>query len=565
MKTKQNLTKRIMSFVLSFAMILIMLPNMKIEVDASEELTIKVLDFALTHNSDGSLTISNVTVPDDKVLVFAVITQTFINSMPGGSKEQAFGKLKESFDARIGAPADGKTGISHSFDAQVCTANVPFTLSTDIKDRMSAGTLIAICDPIDADDYYSIYEMGMIGSVAEGETAGNQLGKTANTVTVSSGVITGTTVTTKDAYVNNKVSITADTAPSGKVFDHWTSTPTVTFEDANSATTTFTMIDEEVTITATYSSTTSSEEISVNIAKDLIENGTYTFTQATANTQADAKTEIARQINALAGMSATGITISEDDITFSNFDAASEGTSLADKDGTAGSFNFTVSLSKGSVTKKTTSKQSTIEATPYRKSNEVEVKPNTPSTSVDGLDDLTEAQTDAGTVHVEIIVAGKTTEDVETEAIENASTQKNIDFLDIFIEKDVNGLKSFITDTGAIVMELAIDYDLANKNNLGIYRYHDNAVDTFVESNTKEDGTFIVDKENNKIYLYATKFSTYAITYDTVTDESGTGTGGNDTSNPQTGDNSNAWLFIVLAVLSLGGIGFTVFKRKMAK
>ena len=32
-----------------------------------------------------------------------------------------------------------------------------------------------------------------------------------------------------------------------------------------------------------------------------------------------------------------------------------------------------------------------------------------------------------------------------------------------------------------------------------------------------------------------------------------------------TGDNSNAWLFIVLAVLSLGGISLTVFRRKTAK
>ena len=38
-----------------------------------------------------------------------------------------------------------------------------------------------------------------------------------------------------------------------------------------------------------------------------------------------------------------------------------------------------------------------------------------------------------------------------------------------------------------------------------------------------------------------------------------------DTNTPETGDNSNAWLFIVLAVLSLGGIGFAVLKRKTIK
>ena len=49
-----------------------------------------------------------------------------------------------------------------------------------------------------------------------------------------------------------KVTITADTAPAGKVFDKWTTSSGGTFENETSATTTFTMPASDVTVTATY-------------------------------------------------------------------------------------------------------------------------------------------------------------------------------------------------------------------------------------------------------------------------------------------------------------------------
>ena len=48
------------------------------------------------------------------------------------------------------------------------------------------------------------------------------------------------------------VSITADAAPSGKVFDRWASSGGGTFEDAGNASTTFMMPDHDVTVTAAY-------------------------------------------------------------------------------------------------------------------------------------------------------------------------------------------------------------------------------------------------------------------------------------------------------------------------
>jgi len=67
-------------------------------------------------------------------------------------------------------------------------------------------------------------------------------------VTVNSGTIVGggTSFAT-----NAPVSITASDAPAGKTFDKWTSAD-VTFENANNASTTFTMPAKAVTVTATY-------------------------------------------------------------------------------------------------------------------------------------------------------------------------------------------------------------------------------------------------------------------------------------------------------------------------
>jgi len=68
----------------------------------------------------------------------------------------------------------------------------------------------------------------------------------ALTITTAAGATT--TATAAGATVN----ITANPAPSGQAFDHWTSSPSVTFANANNATTTFTMSANATTITAIY-------------------------------------------------------------------------------------------------------------------------------------------------------------------------------------------------------------------------------------------------------------------------------------------------------------------------
>ncbi|MBR6353838.1 MAG: hypothetical protein IKS25_06895, partial [Oscillospiraceae bacterium] len=58
-----------------------------------------------------------------------------------------------------------------------------------------------------------------------------------------------------------------------------------------------------------------------------------------------------------------------------------------------------------------------------------------------------------------------------------------------------------------------IPYAKAGKRGLSVYSYHDDEVRTFVESDTKANGTFRSDKTSGIVYVYTNSFSTYAIAY----------------------------------------------------
>ena len=130
---------------------------------------------------------------------------------------------------------------------------------------------------------------------------------------------------------------------------------------------TFTMPAYGVTVTATFQKTQATLDAeAVAAAKAAIESVSgWTVAQATANTEAAVKTWLATQINALSGMSGTGITVEAANITLSGFTAAVAGASLETPAGTNGAFNFTVLLIKGSSSTTTASKAGTITATSY--------------------------------------------------------------------------------------------------------------------------------------------------------------------------------------------------------
>jgi hypothetical protein len=128
----------------------------------------------------------------------------------------------------------------------------------------------------------------------------------------------------------------------------------------NGATRTFEMPANDVTVTATFKKT--ADQLAVEAAKVVIESGSYSVTQATANSEATVKTWLVSSINSL--LSGTNITVSASDIAISGFTAAVAGVSGSPA-GANGSFGFTVSLSKGGSSVTTTASTGTITATTY--------------------------------------------------------------------------------------------------------------------------------------------------------------------------------------------------------
>lgn len=115
---------------------------------------------------------------------------------------------------------------------------------------------------------------------------------------------------------------------------------------------------------------------------------------------------------------------------------------------------------------------------------------------------------------------------------------KTLEFMDIEVQKEVKSGESVestekLTQTNT-VMEIVIPYDMAGKNNITVYRYHDGTAETFTESTAKTDGTFYLDRENNLIYVYAQKFSTYAIGYTVPSSSGGSGSSGSSSGNSST-------------------------------
>ena len=139
--------------------------------------------------------------------------------------------------------------------------------------------------------------------------------------------------------------------------------------------------------------------------------------------------------------------------------------------------------------------------------------------------EIREKNRNAENVSVVMTVERKSEEQIEEEAeeqeevtpaktIQNSAQEKSLEYYEIKVEKTIGSVTTAIAETSNI-MEIAIPYEKINKRGLIVYSYHDDAVRTFslAENDEKKDGTFRVDKANKLIYVYANKFSTYAVGY----------------------------------------------------
>ncbi len=149
-----------------------------------------------------------------------------------------------------------------------------------------------------------------------------------------------------------------------------------------------------------------------------------------------------------------------------------------------------------------------------------------PALTVGGLDDLASAEN----ADITMTVVAKTADESDAEqlAIKGKMGSQAVGvFLDMTVKKNDEKQTSLPS-----VLEIVIPFSFSGKTDIRIYRYHGGQTTAFTKLTEKPvapfvDGTVHLDTANGLIYVYASRFSTYAVTY-TGTSEGGSGgNGGN--------------------------------------
>ena len=325
-----------------------------------EEIQLTAIPDRGHHFKEWQATSGNIMITNDKF------------TMPAGNVT-----VKAIFEANtytVKLDANGGT-IASGQDVTSYTYGVGATLPTDITkdnyifagwykdDRFSGSSVTKISDTdIDNQVFYAKW-------------LSTDAGITAVSVNEKTGIIDGTTITVVLNYGtstlptdNSAVSITT---ADGATVSSLTTTDgsewkfTVTAEDKKTT--------EDYTIKVSIApDPATGNRNDVNAAKSTIENHDWTVPQTTANTEEEVKAWIEGQL-ANMDLDDASYTVT---MTGGSFAAASEG-DAADRDGTDGSFAFTVKLSKGTNTGNVatstyaettvTISDGTITATPYTK------------------------------------------------------------------------------------------------------------------------------------------------------------------------------------------------------
>lgn len=156
----------------------------------------------------------------------------------------------------------------------------------------------------------------------------------------------------------------------------------------------------------------------------------------------------------------------------------------------------------------------------------------TPDVDVDGLEEIAaQVGKEEGEKVTVTFTVEAVTDPTDKADIEKAVTGSRDDilYLDMTLTKTVtrssgNSTQSEITDTGDAILEIAVPYDFQGKKDVTVYRGHSGKVEILTlvrDGESKRDGVFRLDQENGLVFIYAGKFSTYAISYTSEVKQTG--------------------------------------------
>ena len=147
---------------------------------------------------------------------------------------------------------------------------------------------------------------------------------------------------------------------------------------------------------------------------------------------------------------------------------------------------------------------------------------DTPKVTVSGLDQVAAAKAESGetvTMTINAEEEASVSGDVVAALKEKAGGQSgNLSYLDVTIKVTGSGEPEELHETDSIIT-LVVSYDFSGKNNITVYRYHEDdagnseTIALTPSSSGSADGTYRLDTARGLIYIYASKFSVYAIGY----------------------------------------------------
>lgn len=139
-----------------------------------------------------------------------------------------------------------------------------------------------------------------------------------------------------------------------------------------------------------------------------------------------------------------------------------------------------------------------------------------PQIVVGGLDAL--AETENANIVMTVIAKAEDSANAQQTAIKTAAgSGKQAQFLDITLKKGASDIGS----TNATVLEIVQPFSFSGKTDVTVWRYHGATAEKLTKLNVRptssfQDGTYYADSQSGMIYVYAAKFSTYAVAYQAI-------------------------------------------------
>jgi len=163
---------------------------------------------------------------------------------------------------------------------------------------------------------------------------------------------------------------------------------------------------------------------------------------------------------------------------------------------------------------------------------------------------LQTSDTDVVTIELH---TGETVLDADKALIQDETGEKKVQFVTAELFMYVNGAnETNIGDENDTIISVTYKFDFTGKMDVSVYRLHDNGtsknVDELTETANVDGECIVLDETAGTITVKASKYSVFAFAYNDI---------------PETGDQNVSFIYMVLGLVSLAGVGVLLEKKRV--